>query len=273
MSYEDQVLALFGEANPISKHDTLENFLRPRLEIVEQRTGNMTEQEVRDIDPTRPIVRKERRRGPVYGLAAAVVVLIIGTVSWIAFRDDGGSGFAATPVDIGRSFIQAQDAWDADAALALLAPDAVIDQGLFTNIEEYPSHFEWNRALDWNFAVEECNQTVNDAVVEVTCAYSYENAWTRALGVGPYSGSTFDFVIADGQIQELTDNFESSTGFSTQAWEVFRGWVRDTHPEAVSVMYDFSGPSDAPRVTSEALVLWEQYTNEFVTSVTDSGTP
>jgi hypothetical protein len=173
------------------------------------------------------------------------------------------------PVDIGRSFFEAQDAWDAEAAIALFAPNAVTN--VVTEVEEYPSYFAWLETLDWRYTVEECKRRTVGPPVKVDCSYSYENAWTQALGVGPYSGSSMRFFIADGQIQELRNSFISDrNGFSVQAWEVFREWVRDTHPENLNVMYDLGiegRTADVPIVTPEALALWEQYTNEFVASV------
>jgi len=89
VSYDDQVLALFGEANPVSDRDTLEHLLRPHLEVVEQRIGDMKETKVRVIDPAQPIVKQEQRHRLAYGLVAAVAVLIVGTVTWIAVVNDG----------------------------------------------------------------------------------------------------------------------------------------------------------------------------------------
>lgn len=267
MSYDDQVLALFGEANPVSDRDTLEHLLRPHLEVVEQRIGDMKETKVRVIDPAQPIVKQEQRHRLAYGLVAAVAVLIVGTVTWIAVVNDGEPD-VASPVDIGRSFIEAQDAWDADAATALLAPDAVIKgSGLVTEVEQYASNFAWYQALDWRWAVEECNQTTVGPPAEVRCTLTHQNAWTRALGVGPYSGSSIDFVIGNGQIQELTDDTDLSA-FSPEAWGVFTKWVTANHPSELGVMIRRQGLTSIPIVTPEALALWEQYTNEFVASVT-----
>ncbi len=97
MNYEGQVLALFGEANPVSDLDTLEDLMSPRLEVVEQRTGDMTDTKVREIDPNRPIFKKDRRFGLVYGLAAALVVLILGSVVWAVFLNDSEPDVAPQP--------------------------------------------------------------------------------------------------------------------------------------------------------------------------------
>jgi hypothetical protein len=97
VNYEDQVLALFGEVNPVSDLDTLEDLMSPRLEVVEQRTGDMTDTKVREIDPSRPIFKKDRRFGLVYGLAAALVVLMIGSVVWAVFLNDSEPDVAPQP--------------------------------------------------------------------------------------------------------------------------------------------------------------------------------
>ena len=235
MSYEDQVLALFGEANPISEHDTLENFLRPRLEIVEQRTGNMTEQEVRHIDPTRPIVRKERRRGPVWGLAAAAAVLIIGTVSWIAFRDDGGSGFAATPVDdalsVAAAYFEAYNAGDVEEVLALFTPDATFS----ANFGAQTSTF-WEQLLVWNAAQgttlspPDCTVTgeVSGESVTVSCPHNNLDILVQALD-GPPVPIQLTLVVTPNGIRESKSIF-GSPDFNTVAVP-FRSWMSENHPE------------------------------------------
>ena len=42
---------------------------------------------------------------------------------------------------------------------------------------------------------------------EVKCTYMMQNAWSQAIGVGPFTGSSFRFVIADGQIRKVKHNF------------------------------------------------------------------
>lgn len=97
MNYEDQVLALFGEANPVSDLDTLEDLMSPHLEVVEQRTGDMTDTKVREIDPQKPIFQKNRRRGWVYGVAAAVVAVIFVGVAWAVLSNDSQPDVAPQP--------------------------------------------------------------------------------------------------------------------------------------------------------------------------------
>ena len=46
---------------------------------------------------------------------------------------------AAAPVDIARTFIEARDAWDAEATAALFAPDAVINDLQYRSLPTTPS--------------------------------------------------------------------------------------------------------------------------------------
>jgi len=96
-----------------------------------------------------------------------------------------------------------------------------------------------------------------------------ENAWSHALGVGPFAGSSIYFTIADGQITELSNTFNTAR-FSPQVWEPFVGWVSDIHPADIDVM--FSAERDLtsdPNLTPESIALWEQYTDEFVESLAE----
>jgi hypothetical protein len=237
-------------------------------EAIQIRTDQQADQPeaeiiIMDNNPNPPA--RIATRTLVLGAAAALILIVGGIAALIRYNDEDSTiSAAAAPVDVARSFIEAEDAWDAEAALALLAPDVVIHHGLLTQAEEYPSLFAWDKALDWHYTVEECNQIAVTDPVEVVCTFSHDNAWTEALGVGPFSGSSTDFVIADGQIQELTRNFNFSTGFSTQAWDVFESWVKTNHPDGHSLIYR----GNDPNLTPEALALWEQYTSEFVASLT-----
>ena len=263
MNYEDQVLALFGEANPVSDLDTLEDLMSPRLEVVEQRTGDMTDTKVREIDPNRPVFKKERRRGLVYGLAAALVALILGSVVWAVLLNDPGTDVAPGSEGIATSFIEASTASEATAAVALLAPDATINHPAVARVGEYQGWVDYRLAIGWRATVTDCT----GAGTEVTCTYTFENDWTRALEVGPFGGSSFQFNIADGQIQELTSNFDTSE-FLPQAAEKFFTWILINHLGDINELYDDPFGAATARTTPEAIVLWEQYTQEYVASLT-----
>ena len=148
-----------------------------------------------------------KRFRPGVALVAFLVVLAVGL--GFALIRSSDSDVAVTPTGIAESYIEARDTWDADAAIALFASDAVIND-LGASPDEIPSHFAWFRAIGASISNEECSQT--------------------------------------------------AIGYTTETWEVFLAWVNANHPDDRSVMTVGLQPS----LTPEAIVLYEQYTNEFV---------
>jgi hypothetical protein len=65
------------------------------------------------------------------------------------------------------------------------------------------------------------------------------------------------------------DNGFNKGGF-TPVWSNFRSFLTNNHPTDVFVMYVVD---QAPSYTPESIALWEQYTNEFVASVTNTTMP
>ena len=198
-----------------------------------------------------------------------MVLVIAGASVLLLTRDTGRDVADSEPEAIARRFIDARDAWDGEAAVALFAPDAVISgENGIAFAEDYPALFSWFQATDWRWTVEECTVTMAGPPAEVTCTYTQENAFSRALEVEAGVGS-FDFITSNGQILKLHNNPRSSRSALEGR---FFGWVLTTHREDIEVLYK-EGNADVPRLTPESIALWEEYTNEFVASVTDSTTP
>ena len=172
------------------------------------------------------------------------------------------------PEAIARRFIDARNTRDGEAAIALFAPDAVSssDYGIAA-AEDYPALFDWFQATDWRWTVEECSVTMAGPPAEVTCPYTQENAWSRALEVE--GTGSFDLTTSNGQILKLDNN--EGADFRTPVWGQFYGWVLTTHQEDIEVLY--AAGAGSPTLTPESIALWEEYSNEFVASVTDSTAP
>ena len=102
---------------------------------------------------------------------------------------------------------------------------------------------------------------------QVKCTYTMQNAWSEAIGVGPFTGSSFRFEIADGRIQKVTHHFDFSE-FDPYVFAVFEEWLTDAYPDDVDVMFSSSGNFS---LTPEAIALFEQHTTEFVSSLNNSG--
>ena len=204
------------------------------------------------------------------GAVAAAVVLLIAGIAFISNDGDQESLVAGeAPEGIALGFVEAVDAWDGAALRALVADDAVIDDESVATADEYLANAEFDRATGWRRLDPRCTATAVGPPAEVTCTYTMQNAWSEALGVGPFTGSSFEFVIEDGLIHEVTHDVNVNV-FSVQVWDVFKAWLSDSHPDDVSVMYDFSNGYELALQTPEAVALWEERTNEFIASLADS---
>ena len=102
------------------------------------------------------------------------------------------------------------------------------------------------------------------------CEYTHENAWSRALGVGPFGPGTFRFVIADGRISQVEHQF-AVEGFGDSAWNRFDAWLGANHPADRGTMYVVLGSYAS--FTPESIALWERHTAEFVGSLTAATSP
>ena len=175
---------------------------------------------------------------------------------------------AQVAIALSQRFVEARDAWDGEAVRALVADDAVIDDFDVSNPDDYLPLAENQQATGWRYLQPQCTTIVPAPPIQVSCTYTMQNAWSQALGVGPFTGSNFTFVIADGQIQQITHVFNFSQ-FSPQVYEVFLDWLTATHPNDEDVMFNSS--SGNFNVTPESIALFEHHTIEFVASLNDTG--
>ena len=255
------------QANLITRNEQLEQLFgdetskRLLLDILAKKESRMTD--IRpDQQTTSETVQTERAAPPPtqkrFGLGVAMTAFVLVIAAGIGFVlvRDSNTAASPNPVEIGESYINALHDWDSEVALALLAPDAVIASGLAESPTDIPAVFDFYRANDWRYTASECQQTDVSEQVVVNCTYTHQNAWMRALGVDPRPGGSYQFVITDGKIQEVDQVF-----IDFPEWDTFMGWIGLNHSSDRSVLLVDGG---SPSVTPEAIVLWEQYTNEFV---------
>ena len=123
MSYEDQVLAVFADANPIPDTAAFDDLMRPTLTLIEQGEEAMSDTKQQPISIERPIVKQERNRGLLYGAAAAILALVVGTVGWIALAgsgDDPADVAAGDSIAIIETFFQKWSEGEVNQAFALV---------------------------------------------------------------------------------------------------------------------------------------------------------
>jgi hypothetical protein len=173
---------------------------------------------------------------------------------------------AQVAIALAQRFVEARDASDGEAVRALVADDAVIVDFAVSNADDFLPKVELEQVTGWRYMQPECTAIVPSPPIQVSCTYTMQNAWSEALGVGPFTGSNFTFVIADGQIQQVTHFFDFSE-FDPQVYAIFQEWLTATHPNDVGVMYNGGVFS----LTPESIALFEHHTTEFAASRNDAG--
>lgn len=197
MKYEDQVLALFGEANPVPAGEAVEPLLRPHLDVVEQRSGIVTDTDVRDM--TRPITTNGKRRRLIYVLAAALFVVAAGAVTWLVIVERDGlhdAALAGDPEAVVRVFFDEWAAGDLDAAQSWLHPDARFDT--IADNEDARHFMEYVAGLlpsGWTFSVSDCESS---SVERVGCTVALDGyRLAEALSL---EGGLVEFSVRNGLI-------------------------------------------------------------------------
>lgn len=273
VDYDEQLDQLFGR-----------NLSGRLLSLVQQKKeGRMTDtskqrpiEEKMTIEPS-PVTERQpapsRRLRPRLALAAFLGggLAVIATAIVLLLVSNAAEDVAAAPVDLATEFVEARSQGDATGMQSLLAPDAVFRGDLVDSGEALPALADFERATGWTYDLGRCTETTTEQSFVVSCAYSWENDWSRALGVGPFSaGNQFRFVFEDGRISEVANTF-NLRGLS-QAWDPFVAWLEQAHPEDVALMIDETfalGP--IPYLTAESIALWETYSDEFVAVESGNG--
>jgi hypothetical protein len=149
--------------------------------------------------------------------------------------------------------------------------------------ERFPDEFAWLDAIGWVLTVNDCTVTNPDVDnTTITCSVTHENAWSRALGVGPYDGEFFVGVSIPGQSNWVYPDRDEPVVttrafaqfptffFTRETWEPFIDWVDANHPDDLPLMLSSIQPPETsmlsawPTLTPESIELWRTRTEEFV---------
>lgn len=164
------------------------------------------------------------------------------------------------PVEVAEALAVALQDHDVEAARGILSEDATVDMAAIQSADLLEAQRDYWMATGWVFTVDECAEEEPQAV---RCTLMHENDWTRAVGGGPYEGSSYLIDVEDGKVVSISLDFDSSTGFSRDGWEPFNIWVMNNHSEDVSTMYE----GNTFKYDEKAIALWERHTEEYVEQV------
>jgi hypothetical protein len=174
--------------------------------------------------------------------------------------------------EIATSFVEAYGAFDAEEAITYLAPDADIlgligsigaHRGVQGTSEELPLLISLLRAEGYRQSLDSCEAQADSASgTMVHCTFDFHLFGSDQLGLGPYSGSSIDLTVLDGEIVRAGGTFEVEE-FSPEMWEPFEGWVSEAYPDDATAMYEDETHTGV-RPTEESVRLWRRHVREYV---------
>ena len=227
MDFDDQVLRLFAEADPVPDPETLPGEAGGAVATVVARVAPASEHLAERPGPT-----AIGRRGVGVVAVAAAIVIAVGALGFALFRPGGSQAPAVdppefsepgpTPLEIGTDAMAALRTGDADGLIALLAPTAIF-QGwtVADNPDGLRNVVAFNVAIGLTGSVD-CRAT--GSVVE--CDWLISDAIS---GGGLESLAIVGMVVEDGHIAQV--GWEDYVG---DPRNVFIGdlveWIRETRP-------------------------------------------
>jgi hypothetical protein len=252
VTYEDQIVALFAKANPVPSLallDPVEPFDVSHLANRSERSSAMTDIKTEEL-------KTEPGRRPRLALALAVGLIGLIALGILVTRDSP----VASPASVANAYMEALANLDAEAALALFAPDGTAAYPGGNDLSQTSALFDWYRATGWETTPGECTEiSTGEGGTLVECPNEFEDAWGRALSHAPIGGEV-QVLVSDSEIATLVLVLDEEYG---GIWETFRIWIDENHPDDFDLMYAPNGPL----LDDESIALWEQYTAEFVASL------
>jgi hypothetical protein len=229
-----------------------------RMSEVTDRSEPATLEDVpADEKAFRPTPPPPSQRSPAFVPAILTAVIAIGVIVALVARQPSPE-VAQTPVQIGKAFMAALNAHDADAVLALMADDAPFPEG--ESEAELRGELRMEELQGWSYDSVTCIDTSTESQTRVVCPYSIANELTRVLGTGPYDGNSYSFVIVDGEITS-TSQTEPDYWLFEETYVPFLKWAEENQLGNMYWHY----------WDEENLAKWEQYFPEWLASLEQAG--
>jgi hypothetical protein len=262
----------------MNEHEILDRAERAAISIVG--TDDAYEELLRRLDRKR---RNQRIAAGVVGVAVFVAAVWIVTSGASTDRtqrpaDEPSTVTTDAAEDVVRGFLAAFGAFDPEAATAYLAEDAdlreLIDPPAPANEKGLSLELALLEAQRVQLTITWCQAAPFGSATSVVCGVDFHAIASDVLGLGPFTGSTFVFVVRDGEIVKAAGN-PNFDQFASQMRAPFAEWVAATYPKDFHVMYEPGSVPPNPkgfgqvhaRLTEESIRLWEQHTREYVDEV------
>jgi hypothetical protein len=253
MTY-DVIDLLVRPANPVPDPKLLETVEVSALDGQRREEMQGQQVEVGHVDDT-------RGRGPLVGIAAAAVVMVIGGLALFQLTDDPDVAGGGTPVEIASDYVEAYGAFDVEKVASMLAEGAEVLPWEYYEPRDWRNDLRYLEAAGFQLDFDECiEQTPVSEAVTVHCGYEAAGLGSDQIGLDPFDSHVFRVVVEDGRVVSSNMGFNFSA-FSNEMWFPFQEWIEENHPEDFDVLYVDETLS---RQTDEAIALWEQRVQGYV---------
>jgi hypothetical protein len=228
--------------------------------------------------------RNQRITAGVVGIAVFVAAIWIVTSGASSDRTQKPANEPSTvnptdaAEDVVRGFLAAFGAFDPEAAMTYVADDAdlrgLIDPRAPTNEKGLSLELAMLEAQRVQLTITSCHATRLSSGTHVVCGFDFHAIASDVLGQGPFTGSTYVFVVRDGEIVIAMVN-PNLKQFKSQMRAPFAEWVAATYPRDFPVMYNTGSIPQNPkgfrqargRLTEESMRLWRLHIPEYVEAV------
>jgi hypothetical protein len=197
------------------------------------------------------------RRWPWIGAVAAAITLLIGGVVLLARDDTPDSVVSQDGTEAAHGFIAAFNDRDLTAMEAVSTDGLTIDSALTVSalsVEEFEPLLAWLEAFDWRWEDATCE--IGSVGAEVYCEMFERNRLTDLTGAE--RPARVEFTMRNGAVETVDVNADLSD-YSETAFNPFRAWVRNNHPDDAALMWTMN----VPVLTTESAVLFDKYLTEY----------
>jgi hypothetical protein len=164
-------------------------------------------------------------------------------------------------VGITTAFVEAYGLFDVDQAASYLAPDANL-AGLDGGEQHWRTTNTLLEAMGFKLLLDSCEtRGSSSSGTKVRCRYDFHGIRSDEIGLGPYTGSWFDFTTLNGKIASVWLH-PVTYEYSREMWDPFARWVDGKYPEDSAVMYNTTQTKWL--LSEESIALWEQRSREYV---------
>ncbi|HLM18433.1 MAG TPA: hypothetical protein VK549_11475 [Acidimicrobiia bacterium] len=209
-------------------------------------------------------------------LAAGLLVVLVALGTWLS-SDRAATNASATGPSTGEAaavaarFLRAYGELDVDRAIDVLADDADLSllirsigaDGVEGTVQEFRWYVELLEAWRYRQSLGTCDPLEGSAPdTVIRCGFDYDFLGSDDLGFGPYTGSSVDVTVRDGEVVAVS-KFWAFDRFSREMWEPFSEWIAAGHPGAASQMYE--DPSRrGVQLDRGSIRRWAHYTDAYV---------